>query len=181
MIARVIPPLSYRKPFRPVMRLCSNKAPQLPLKCLVNHLSLTIWLRVVSWGEFQLHSLNLKEFLPELASKSKVPVTRYFSSMPYNLRTLLINISAILASVQGWVMTIKWANLVTLSTTTKIAEYLDDWGNPLMKSIEIEVQTLTGIGWGCKSPDDLVFSSLILWQVSRCQTCSLMSIFMPTQ
>ena len=45
--------------------------------------------------------------------------------------------------------------LVSWSTTTRMAEYLNDWGNFLMKSIEIEFQGCSGTGSCLRNPYDL--------------------------
>lgn len=46
----------------------------------------------------------------------------------------------------------KWAYLLNLSTSTMRESYPLDFGNPLMKSINISSHTRFGMGSGCNSP-----------------------------
>ena len=46
-----------------------------------------------------------------------------------------------------------------------ITDLLPDFGNPTMKSIEILVHTVDGMGKGCNVPGGFTFSPLCRWQV----------------
>jgi hypothetical protein len=63
-----------------------------------------------------------------------------------------VKISATFLAVYGCFKGIKWPYLDNLSTTTNIASYPLDFGRPVMKSIEMSSQILSGIGKGCNRP-----------------------------
>jgi hypothetical protein len=55
-----------------------------------------------------------------------------------------MEIEATELAMYGWARGTKWANLVNLSTTTRIQLALADLGSPLIKSIEIVSQASEG-------------------------------------
>jgi len=60
---------------------------------------------------------------------------------------------AIVAAVYGCLTGRKWANLVSLSTTTKMTLKPWDLGNPSIKSMDKSLHTPSGIGRGWSKPN----------------------------
>ena len=72
------------------------------------------------------------------------------------------------------------ACLVSRSTTTRIAVYLEDWDNFLMKSIEIEFQGCSGTGSCLRNPYGLWCWDLECIQVVQDLQMSLMKVQSPS-
>ena len=84
------------------------------------------------------------------------------------------NLSIHQVSCMGW----KWANLVSLSTMTKIAFFLEaERGNPMMKSIEIESHFQVGTSSSPNCPTGRWCSALTFWQVKHLSIYSTIFLF----
>jgi hypothetical protein len=84
---------------------------------------------------------------------------------PCSLKTSLKKKSATCVALKSVAMEKKCANLVNLSTTTKIQSFPCALDNPMMKSIEILSHLCSGMGECCNRPTGWVCSSLFSWQV----------------
>jgi hypothetical protein len=83
------------------------------------------------------------------------------------------------AALNSVAMEKKCANLVNLSTTTKIQYLPCSIGNPLMKSIEMLSHLCSGMCRGCSNPAGCVCSSLFTWQVVHSLMWHITSSFRP--
>ena len=79
---------------------------------------------------------------------------------PCSLNISLKNKYATFAALKSMEMEKKCANLVNLSTTTKIQSLSYALGNPVMKSIEMLSHLCSGMGRGCNNLVGCVCSSL---------------------
>lgn len=74
MTIRIIPILTKRQPFAPLLGISTNKATQVALNLLVHSLSLTVRLWVVRRTHLQLNTSTLENLLPEVASENLIPI-----------------------------------------------------------------------------------------------------------
>jgi hypothetical protein len=100
---------------------------------------------------------------------------------PCSLKTSLKNKSVTCAALHFVVMEKKCANLVNLSTTTKIQSLPCALGNPVMKSMDMLSNLCSGMGSGCNNPAGGVCSSLFPWQVVHYLMWRITSSFKPFQ
>jgi hypothetical protein len=83
--------------------------------------------------------------------------------MPWSLKILSIKIWATMEVMDGCWIAHKWAYLERLSTTTMMTDLFPDLGKPTMKSIEIYVWIVGGIGSGWNVLGALTVSPLFHW------------------
>jgi hypothetical protein len=57
----------------------------------------------------------------------------------------------------------KYCSLVKRSTTTHMASQPFNQGRPVMKSIDMSCQGLSGIGRGCKTPNGACLLGFVCW------------------
>jgi hypothetical protein len=81
--------------------------------------------------------------------------------MPNNLMTHLNSREAVSLADTIIVVGRKWANFVSLSTTTKIASFPWDGGKLVMKSSMMTLKGLAGMSKGCRNPYFVPRSCLI--------------------
>jgi hypothetical protein len=98
---------------------------------------------------------------------------------PCSLKISLRNKSATCVALKSLAMEKKCANLVNLSTTTKIQSFSCALGNPMMKSIEMLSHLCSGMGRGCNNPVGCVCSSFFTWQVVHSLMWHITSYFIP--
>jgi hypothetical protein len=67
-------PLRKGNELAPLMGLSINKTAKVPLKGLVDNLSLTITLRVIGRGHAQLGAVDFEELLPKLTHEDGIPI-----------------------------------------------------------------------------------------------------------
>jgi hypothetical protein len=102
--------------------------------------------------------------------------------IPCKRATYFKKISATSAAL--WVVFngIKWAALVSLSTTTMIESCcLLVLGNPVIKSIVTTSYFHSGIGKGCSNPAGCSCSALTFWHYIHLAMYSTISFFIPGQ
>jgi len=100
---------------------------------------------------------------------------------PCNLKTLSKYAWATVTAKKGWHRWVKWAYLLSLSTTTKTVSLPVDLGNPSTKSKETSTQTARGIGSGYNNPPEADTSDLYCWQVLQALIKFLTSLCSPFQ
>jgi hypothetical protein len=98
---------------------------------------------------------------------------------PCSLKISLKNKSATCVALKSVAMEKKCANLVNLSTTTKIQSFPYALCNPVMKSIEMFSHLCSGKGRGHNNPVGCVCSSLFTWQVVHSLMWRITSSFRP--
>ena len=84
------------------------------------------------------------------------------------------NSGAFIVSLHG----VKYAILLSLSTTTHMLSYLSDSGSPVMNSMLIALQGLSGARSGFNKPKGAWLVGLILWHVSQFLTYGSMSFLL---
>jgi hypothetical protein len=95
------------------------------------------------------------------------------------LKTSPKNISTTYVTLKCVAMEKKCANLVNLSTATKIQSFPCALDNLVMKSMEILSHLCFGIGKGCSSPARWACSSLFSWKVVHSLMCLTTSSLRP--
>jgi hypothetical protein len=98
---------------------------------------------------------------------------------PCSLKTSLKNNYATCAALKSVAMEKKCANLVNLSTTTKIQYLPCALGNPVLKSIDMLSHLCSGMGRGYNNPAGCVCSSLFTSQVVHSLMWHITSSFNP--
>ena len=84
-------------------------------------------------------------------------------------------------AVKGCARAIKWAYLLSLSTTTKMTSFPMDFGSPVIKSMLMSTQTSSGIGKGCNSPGLAAQSYLEAWHMEHSLINLLTCLWRPFQ
>ena len=91
------------------------------------------------------------------------------AGIPWSLTISLTKIWAMSTAEAVVRVGIKWATLVSLSTTTKIeSKFPKTFGNPVVKSMLMHSQFISGTSKGYNFPGILTLSALTFWKIRHC-------------
>lgn len=146
---------------------------------LIHSLSLPICFRMISCAHIQLCSCFCNQQFPESTSEKWISIR--YDHTRHVVQLISRNTSATFWALEGCLSGIKWPCLENLSITTRMQLYWDDWGRPLIKSIDTVSHALWGTGKGYNSPGWGTLSGLAFWQTKQDCTCVNMNFFIPYQ
>ena len=156
----IAPPLRERETLFLKKFMFRGEATKISFQTFVGDFNLAICLWVISWTHIQFGSSEEKEFSPKMTCESCVVVWDNGRRDSMKTEYLVMKICVTEEAVYGFLRAQKWLYWESWSTTTKITVFCPDLGSPSMKSIEISVQILIGMGKGSSNPGRSVFSPL---------------------